>query len=106
VVAMSRYALPLEGFDLYSVWGYDDLDATYFAQLWRNSSDGDGDPDIWLSWFTYCRPISSAAALATMISVRAGASVADVLRALAAARTAPEAADLARLATQMGSAVP
>ncbi len=46
---MSRYALPLSGYDNASVWGYDNQAATYFAQLWRNESDSRNDPDIWLS---------------------------------------------------------
>ncbi len=49
VLAMSRYALPLSGYDNASVWGYDNQAATYFAQLWRNESDSRNDPDIWLS---------------------------------------------------------
>lgn len=92
---MSRYALALDGYDSASIWGYDELSATYFAQMWRNTSDPWDDPDIWLAGL---EPISSAARLATMIAARTSASLAAVLRAMASARTAPEAAELARLA--------
>jgi hypothetical protein len=101
VIAVSRYALPLSGYDDASVWGYEDRDATYFAQLWRNSSDTWSDPDYWLSWFTEKHPISSAARLASMIAVRTDASMAEVLRAMAVANTAPESAELLELAETM-----
>ena len=32
VIAVSRYALPLDGYDNASVWGYDQQGATYYAQ--------------------------------------------------------------------------
>ena len=43
---MSRYALPLQGYENASIWGYDSQDMSYFAQLWRNGSDSWNDPDI------------------------------------------------------------
>jgi hypothetical protein len=78
---MSRYALPLTGYDDASVWGYDDQGGTYFAQLWRNASDSRDEPDIWLSGM---QPISSPLRLAEMISARTGASMATVTQAMAA----------------------
>ena len=92
---MSRYALPLDGYDNASVWGFDQQGATYYAQLWRNESDSWNDPDIWLSGMD---PIGSAQRLAEMIAARTGAGMAEVLRAMAAATTAPEAASLRALA--------
>jgi hypothetical protein len=97
VIAMSRYALPLSGYDNASIWGYDEQDATYFAMLWRNTSESRDDPDFWLNWFTEKMPISSAARLALMIAVRTEHAAVDVFRALAAATTAPEAQEMAEL---------
>ena len=31
----------LEGWDHYSVWGYDEQTALWFAQLWRNTDNRD-----------------------------------------------------------------
>jgi hypothetical protein len=98
---MSRYALALRGYDDASVWGYDSQMETYYAQLWRNESDSWNDPDIWLSGL---RPIPAAPALAEMISARTGVGTADVMRAMAAAKTAPESEELATLARQAASA--
>lgn len=32
---MSRYALPLQGYENASIWGYDSQGMTYFAQPWQ-----------------------------------------------------------------------
>lgn len=98
---MSRYALELEGYDEYSVWGYDDLDHTYFAQIWRNDSGGDGDPQFSLNWWTRKSSISTATILANLIAVRTGRPVPAVMRAMASATRAPESADLLRLADEL-----
>jgi hypothetical protein len=98
VIAVSRYALLLKDYNNASVWGYDDQEMSYWAQLWRNSSDSGSDPDFWLNWFSEKFPITSAARLASMITVRTGAGLADVLRAMGAASTAPESAELIELA--------
>jgi hypothetical protein len=98
VITVSRYALPLKGYDNASVWGYDNHEVSYWAQLWRNSSDSWSDPDFWLNWSTEKFPISSAARLASMIAIRTDAGLADVLRAMGAAGTAAESAELLALA--------
>jgi hypothetical protein len=100
---MSRYALPLSGYDDASIWGYDELDSTYYAQLWRNGSDSWNEPDLWLNWFTASQPISSAARLATMIAARTGISAAEVFRSMAAAQSAPESGELLSLAESLSS---
>jgi hypothetical protein len=92
---MSRHALPLTGYESASVWGFDTQASTYYAQLWRNTSDSWDDPDIWLSGLN---PIDSPSRLAELIAGRTGSSVGDVLRAMAAASSAPEAPALAQLA--------
>ena len=102
---MSRYALPLTGYENYSVWGHDSQDLTYFAQLWRNDSDGDDEPDIWLNWSTGKREIDSPLALAELISARTGIATAEVVRAMAAAPTAPEAPILRDLADLLATPV-
>ena len=92
---MSRYALPLDGYENASVWGYDQQGATYYAQLWRNQSDSWNDPDIWLSGMN---PIGSPQRLAEMISASTALTAAEVARAMAAAKTAPESAALLEMA--------
>jgi hypothetical protein len=100
---MSRYALELEGYEDYSVWGYDDLDDTYFAQLWRNESRGDGNP-VTLNWFTRKAPISSAVMLATLISVCTETRLPVVMRAMGAAKTSPDSEELLDLARRVATA--
>ena len=99
---MSRYALPLDGYDNASVWGFDQQGATYYAQLWRNESDSWNDPDIWLSGMD---PIGSAQRLAEMIAARTGLTPAEVARALATAKTAPESAALLKMAECLAAEV-
>jgi hypothetical protein len=97
VIAVSRYALPLDGYDDASIWGYDEQSATYFAQLWRNGRDHD-EPDVSLNWFTRRAEIQSPLGLAELISERTGAGTDAAVRAMAAATTAPESASLRELA--------
>lgn len=42
-------AIDLDGWDEYSHWGWDPQAQTFYAQLWRNTSDPDDPPDVWLS---------------------------------------------------------
>ncbi len=100
---MSRYALPLDGYDHASVWGYDGQSASYFAQLWRNSSDSDEEPDVSLNWFTGRREIESPQNLAELIRNRTGMGIGEVLRSMAAARTAPESATLLEMAALLAT---
>jgi hypothetical protein len=95
---VSRYALPLDGYDNASIWGFDEQSASYFAQLWRNTSDSFDDPDIWLSGVSQ---IGSPERLAMMIAGRASKPVAEVARAMAAAKTAPEAAQILEFADNL-----
>jgi hypothetical protein len=46
VIIHGQQPLPLAGWDDYSVWGMDPMEATYglFAQLWRNSDNGRDRP--------------------------------------------------------------
>jgi hypothetical protein len=100
---MSRYALDLDGYDDYSVWGFDELDATYFAQLWRNDSDSRDDPDIWLSGFAEGRPVSDPLGLAELVGHRTGRHPAEVLRAMAAGCGSAEADRLTELARRLAA---
>jgi hypothetical protein len=102
---VNRYGLPLAGWDDYSVWGYDGQSFSYFADLWRNETDSDEDPDVSVSWFTNRREIESPLALAELISARTGAATSAVVRAMAAARSAPEAASLQELADLLATPV-
>jgi hypothetical protein len=38
----------LPGWEDYSIWGYDRIGETWFAQLWRNSDDATEVPRHWL----------------------------------------------------------
>jgi hypothetical protein len=59
------------------------------------SRDHWDDPDIWISGMN---PVTDPVHLAWIIAARTSAMVADVLRAMAAATTAPEAPELLELA--------
>jgi hypothetical protein len=50
IIMPRRHALPLAGWDDYSVWGMDPMEATYglFAQLRRNTDDADAAPRHWI----------------------------------------------------------
>jgi hypothetical protein len=91
------------GYEDASVWGYDSHEATYYAQLWRNESGGWNVPDIWINWFTRRSEIQSPLILAELISARTGAATAEVVRAMAAATTAPESPGLLKLAAVLAS---
>jgi hypothetical protein len=66
LIIQGRHALPLPGWDDYSVWGMDPMEATYglFVQLWRNTDDGQDSPRHWISEIrdvaTLCRRIAAA----------------------------------------------
>jgi hypothetical protein len=102
---MSRYALPLAGYGNASIWGYDPHQMTYFADLWRDSSDSFDDPDFSIGWFTRNREIRNPQQFAELIAARTRASVPDVLRAMSAAKTAPEAAILGELAESLATPI-
>jgi hypothetical protein len=95
---MSRYALPLSGYEDASIWGYDDQDVTYFATLWRNESDSRDEPDFWLNWFTLNAAIESPGALAYLIGRSTGVPMREVAAAMAQATSAPEHRELAAIA--------
>jgi hypothetical protein len=57
-----RTTLELPGWQHQSAWGYDVPIGSYFAQLWRNTTEDEAQPDIWLSGIRseYARPGSIA----------------------------------------------
>ncbi len=57
-----RTTLELPGWQHQSAWGYDEPIGSYFAQLWRNTTQDGERPDIWLSGVrsNYARPGSIA----------------------------------------------
>jgi hypothetical protein len=95
---MARYALPLSGYENASIWGYDEQQVSYFAQLWRNESDSWNDPDIWLPGL---RPLETPAELAYRIAARTSLGAGEVARAMAAAVPAAEKAALLQLAENL-----
>ena len=78
---MSRYALELDGWEAYSVWGWDFPSESYYALLYRNTDAGD-DPTVWLHGVR--EPLMSEASLAVAIGQATRARVADVLAAMRA----------------------
>jgi hypothetical protein len=83
VIIHGHHALPLAGWDHYSVWGMDPMEATYglYAHLWRNSDGGMDRPRHWImevpDLLTLARKIAAAtgcaedaAADAIMVGVR------------------------------------
>jgi hypothetical protein len=78
---VSRYALELDGWEAYSVWGWDFPSESYYALLYRNTDAGD-DPTVWLHGVR--EPLMSEASLAVAIGQATRARVADVLAAMRA----------------------
>jgi hypothetical protein len=103
VSKMSRYAFPLRGYENASVWGHDEATASYWADLWANTSDSRDDPDISVSWFTGQKPVDTPLDLATLISARTGKATHTVVRAMAFAEAAPEAPILREMAEVLAS---
>ena len=93
-----RMPIDLPGWDYYSIWGWDDQEASLFAQLWRNTDDGGEEPRHWVSSVVGWPVTGSPEVLAGWIAQVAGSDPRDVLRALA--RGAPDlvAAELHELA--------
>jgi hypothetical protein len=60
-----RRALLLPGWSERSIWGYDEMMDTYFAQLWRDDDPNDDEPTIWISGI---HPIGSPGHLAALIA--------------------------------------
>jgi len=77
---MSQIPFAPDGWDQLSIWGYDEMADTYFAQLTRNGGDDSNEPEIWLSGVP--TPIGTEHELAAMISGAVGADVRTVTRAM------------------------
>ena len=86
--ARGRVALPLDGWDRYSVWGWDDQEHCLFAQLWRNTDDGSDRPRVWITPVAGWPATGLPEVLAGWIAEATGCARRDVLVALAA--QAPE----------------
>lgn len=76
---MSRYALPLPGYDAYSVWGWDDGLGTWFLQIWPNEGNPDEEPPVWL--YGLDRPLYPLE-LARGVGAQLGVDPLDVLLAM------------------------
>lgn len=75
------WALPLEGWDQLSTWGYDSGHASFFAQLTQNGrSDADG-PQVWITPGRY--PVmTNPDQLLTTIATATGAPPAAVAKTM------------------------
>lgn len=80
-----RRGLPLAGWDRYSVWGFDTGVNSFFAQLWRNDDDSQGEPRVWITpGARFTVPIISVYELAGLIAATTGCSPLAVRDAMVA----------------------
>jgi hypothetical protein len=83
---MSSFALDLAGWSELSIYGWDPLDATWWAQLWPDGSRSD-EPEMWLG---YVPPIRTLGALAQQVAAATGVDAGQVGDALRQAGEALE----------------
>ncbi len=74
--------LPLEGWDRASIWGWDEITASLYAHLWRNTDDPARPPTIRIVPDDFTPAIAFAATLAQHIAMAADCDPWDVLTAL------------------------
>ena len=80
-----RKGLILPGWDERSTWGYDDGQASYFAQLWRNGVGEDRcPPHIWITPGAVTPPIESLGELVARIAAATDVTPGEVRAAMAA----------------------
>jgi hypothetical protein len=79
-----RKALFLDGWDERSTWGYDEGQASWFAQLWRNGlGEERGAPHTWITPGPVTPPIETLTELVTRIASATNASPAEIRAAMA-----------------------
>jgi hypothetical protein len=93
-----RMPIDLPGWDYYSIWGWDDQEASLFAQLWRNTDDGGEEPRYWVSSVVGWPVTGLPEVLAGWIAQVTGSDPRDVLHALACGAPDLVAAELRELA--------
>lgn len=78
LIVTGRHPLPIPGWEDYSLWGLDRSETTYglFAQLWRNTDDGDDRPRHLIT------EVQDMLTLARRIVVLTGCSEDDVADAI------------------------
>jgi hypothetical protein len=89
-----RMPLVLAGWDDYSIWGWDEQEATLFAQLWRNTDDSGDPPRHWITPVYGWPETGSLPELAARIASVTGCALRDVLLALAQCAPGRAAAEL------------
>ncbi len=83
-------ALDLPGWENQSIWGWDQMTSSFYAQLWRNNSSSDA-PDIWLSGAMKTYPWPGSVALEIVERTQADADT--VIRAMGLADPNPQLRD-------------
>lgn len=102
---MSVYAVPLEGWQQLSTWGFDDTAGSYYAQLTRNTSSDDDGPDVWITppqWPVMYR----SSALAQAIAHTTGHDLQTVRDALNASLGSPDSPHRVELAQSSAHRLP
>lgn len=64
----NREILDLPGFSAQSIWGYDEMIGSYYAQIWDDASTS-GEPGVWISGM---QPVTTITELVYMIAARLG----------------------------------
>lgn len=65
---VEREILNVPGYAEQSIWGYDEMMQSYYAQIWRDGSTS-SDPEVWISGM---QPITSISELIYVIAARLG----------------------------------
>jgi hypothetical protein len=74
--------LPLDGWDLASIWGWDETTGSLYAHLWRNTDDPAKPPTIRIQADDYTSTLEFPATLAQHIAMAVDRDPWDVLTAL------------------------
>lgn len=92
-------AVWLDGYEDHSIWGYDSGTASFFAQIWRNGSDADEPPELWLSPPDY--QMSWAEMVVPLLVDFTGTDPLPVVRGMGLTAPAPCVADLGTVESRL-----
>jgi hypothetical protein len=82
VRARGRQALPLDGWNRASTWGWDEATGSLYAHLWRNADDTAKPPTVRIGPDEYTPPITLLPTLAQYIAMAADCNPWKVLTIL------------------------
>jgi hypothetical protein len=78
-----RMPIVLDGWDRFSVWGWDGNYGCLFAQLWPNTDDSRNEPTVWITAGSRWPSTTSPCVLAEYVSMAVGCTIAEAVEALA-----------------------